>query len=72
MIDKDSAAVGKSIFLAAKLHEPTRLNTIKVSESFYICILVCVFLCFSVNVMTFHTSIFPAHFKHALWENFVF
>ena len=31
MIDKDRAAVEKSIFLAVRLHEPTGLNTIKVS-----------------------------------------
>ena len=32
LIKKDRAAVEKSIFLAVRLHEPTRLNTIKVSE----------------------------------------
>lgn len=32
MIDIDRAAVAKSIFLAVRLHEPTGLKTIKVSE----------------------------------------
>ena len=32
MIDTDRAAVAKSIFLAVRLHEPTGLKTIKVSE----------------------------------------
>ena len=32
LIYKDRAAVEKSIFLAVELHQPTRLNTIKVSE----------------------------------------
>ena len=33
LINKDRAAMEKSIFLAVGLHEPTRLNTIKVSDS---------------------------------------
>ena len=32
LINKDRAALEKSIFLAVRLHEVTRLNTIKVSE----------------------------------------